>query len=143
MVLAGPKPKPVIIPTGVDRQQQMEAFIPTQPVAPANIRQAGQPARATALGIPGRDTGAVQGCVRTPLGRHERHEVPKKGHQRLVLRPPLAVALLARGQRRKGGPQVTLCIAIKATLTAKALPLPAEGQGHHFAPAERGLRPRV
>jgi len=77
LVLAGPKPRPVIIPTGVDRQQQMEAFIPTQPVAPANIRQAGQPARATALGIPRAGAGAVDSFVRAPLGRQELDERQK------------------------------------------------------------------
>ena len=51
-------------PDGVDRQEQMESLIPAQPVAPAHIRQAGQPARATALGIPRGGAGAVEGFVR-------------------------------------------------------------------------------
>src|SRR5262245_4352510 len=130
-------------PHRVDRQKQMEPFIPAQAVAPANIRQAGQPARPTPLGIPGRDPRAVEGFIGAALGRQERHEVQKKGHQCLVLLPHLAVELLPRGQLWKSGPQVTLCIAIKAPLTAKALPLPKHGQGHDFAPAERSLRSRA
>jgi hypothetical protein len=69
--------------------------------------------------------------------------VPKNGHQGLMLLPHLAVELLSRGQLRKGGPQMTLRIAIKAALTAKALPLPEHSQSHDFAPAERGLRART
>jgi hypothetical protein len=52
----------------VDRQAHTKAFIPTQPVAPANIGQTGQPARAAALGIPGRDPGAMEGFIGTALG---------------------------------------------------------------------------
>jgi len=50
-------------PDGVDRQQQMDTLIPAQPVAPAHIGQVRQPARATALGIPRGDAGAVQGFI--------------------------------------------------------------------------------
>ena len=143
MVLAGPKPKPAIIPTGVDRQQQMEAFIPTQPVAPANIRQAGQLARATALGIPRAGAGAVESFVRAPLGRQELDERQKKCDQGGVLPADLPIVWLPRGQRREGGPQVALRVAVKAALAANALPLREQSQGHHLTPAEGSLGARV
>src|SRR5262245_6246610 len=57
--------------------------------------------------------------------------------------PHLLIALLPGGQLREGGPQVALSIAIKAVLTAKALPLPEHGQGHDFTSAEGGLRSRM
>jgi hypothetical protein len=38
---------------------------------------------------------------------------------------------------------VALGMAVKAALTAKALPLSTHGQGHDLAPAERALRPRM
>jgi hypothetical protein len=60
-----------------------------------------------------------------------------------VLLADLAIALLPGGQRRKGAPEMTLCIAVKAALTAEALPLSAYGQGHHLAPAQGSLWSRV
>jgi hypothetical protein len=63
----------------------------------------------------------------------------KKRYQGCVLLPHLAIELLAGGQLRKGGPEMALCIAVKAPLIAKALPLPEQGQGHHLAPAQGGL----
>ena len=49
-------------PPGVDRQEHMEAFIPAQPVAPANIGQSRQPAGSSALGIPRGDPGLRAVC---------------------------------------------------------------------------------
>jgi hypothetical protein len=51
----------------------------------------------------------------------------KKRDQGRVLLPHLAIELLAGGQLRKGGPQMALRLAVKAPLTAKALPLPEQG----------------
>src|SRR5919205_3134753 len=104
----------------------MEALIPAQPVAPANIGQARQPARATALGLPRGDAGAVEGFVRTPLGCQELHEVQKTRHQHCILLAHLAVELLPRGQGGKGGAQMPSGIAIKTAFTTKALPLAKE-----------------
>jgi hypothetical protein len=56
----------------------MEAFIPAPAIAPADICQAGHPARPPPLGLPSRHPGAVQGFLGTALGCHERHEVQKK-----------------------------------------------------------------
>ena len=77
-------------PHRVDRQQQMEPFIPAQAVAPANIRQAGQPARPPALGIPRRDPGAVEGFIGAVLGRQELRRDAEK-------RPPAPRAAAAPG----------------------------------------------
>jgi erythromycin esterase-like protein len=44
-------------------QQQMDTCRPAQAVAPAHSGQPRQPARATALGIPGRAPGAVEGFL--------------------------------------------------------------------------------
>src|SRR5215475_268104 len=128
---------------GVDRQEHMEAFIPAQPVAPANVGQARQPAGSAALGIPGRDSRAVKGFIGATLGRQELHEGPEKGHQHLMMLPHLAVKLLPSGQLRKGRPEVALRRAVKAALTPKALPLPKDSQGHYLTPAESCQRPTM
>ena len=46
-------------PLGIDRKQQVEAFIPAQAVAPANVSLPGQPTGAPAFGRPGGNTGTV------------------------------------------------------------------------------------
>jgi hypothetical protein len=120
----------------VHGQQQMDAFIPAQAVAPANIGQPRQPARATTLGIPGRDPGAIEGFIGTALGRQGPDKMQKKGDQGGVLPTDLPIVLLPRGQRRKGGPEMTLGIAIKASLTTKTLPLPEQGQGDDLTPTQ-------
>ena len=84
-------------PQRVDCQEQMEAFIPAQPVAPANSSEAGQPAHATVLGIPRGDARAVEGFVRTPLGRQQRDEVQTTRHQRLIRLAHVAIELLPGG----------------------------------------------
>jgi hypothetical protein len=68
--------------------------------------------------------------------------VQKKGHERRVVLPHLALERRPRGQLGKSSPQVALGIAIQATFTAKTLPL-RHRQGQHFAPTESSLRPRV
>ena len=60
-----------------------------------------------------------------------------------MLLADLPILLLSGGQRRKGGPEMALGIAVKAALTAKALPLPAQSQGDHLTPAEGRLGARV
>src|SRR5215471_20304240 len=49
----------------VHRQQQMDAFIPAQALAPADSGQTGQPAGAPPLGIAGWDPGAIEGFIGT------------------------------------------------------------------------------
>ena len=48
---------------GIDRKQQVEAFMPAPAVAPANVSRPGQPTGAPAFGGPGGDTGTVQSFV--------------------------------------------------------------------------------
>ena len=48
----------------IDRKQQVEAFIPAQPVAPANVNLPGQPTSTPAFGGPGGNAGTVQGFRR-------------------------------------------------------------------------------
>jgi hypothetical protein len=69
--------------------------------------------------------------------------MPYKGHQRIVMLSHLALVLLPEGQRRQGGAQVALRLAVKAALTAKPLPLAKDGQGYCLTPTEGGLGPRV
>src|SRR5262245_13077854 len=57
--------------------------------------------------------------------------------------PHLAVELLPCRQLGEGGLEMALGIAVKAPLTAKALPLPEQGQGEHLAPAQGRLGARV
>jgi hypothetical protein len=121
----------------------VEAFIPTQALAPAHIGHAGPPAGPPALGIPGRPPGAVEGFLGPALSSQELDERQKKRHQGRGLLAELPLALLPGGPRRKGGPEMALRRAIKAPLTAKALPLPDQGQGHHRTPAQGGLGARV
>src|SRR5262245_18656603 len=51
----------------------------------------------------------------------------------------LPIVLLPRRQLRKGCSEMALRIAVKAALTAKALPLPEQGQGDHLTPAQGRL----
>ncbi len=51
--------------SGIDRKQQVEACIPTQAVAPANVGLARPPASAAAFGRPGENAGTVQSLPRT------------------------------------------------------------------------------
>src|SRR5215471_2979897 len=117
----------------------MDAFIPAQTVAPADIGHARQPARTPALGIAGRDPGAVEGFIGTALGRQELDEIQHKRHQGRMLLTDLPMVLLPRRQLRKGRPEVALRIAVKAALTPKALPLPEQGQGDDLTPAQGSL----
>jgi hypothetical protein len=63
----------------------------------------------------------------------------KKHHEGRGLLADVPIELLPCGQRRKGCPELALGLAVNAPRTAKALPLPEQGQGHHFAPAQSGL----
>src|SRR5215468_7051803 len=123
-------------PHWVDGQQEGAPCIPAQPVPPAHVGQPRQPPCPPALGIPGRPPGAVEGCIGPALGRSEVDEVQKKRHQGRVLPPDLPLVLFSGGQRRKGGPELALGGAGKAPRTAKALPRPEQGPGHHLTPTQ-------
>ena len=120
-------------------QQPRDAFIPAQVVAPTHIGPPRQPARAPTLGLPGRAPGALEGFRGTALGRQEPDKRQKKGDQGGVLPTALSMVWLPRGQRRQGGPEMPLGLAIKAPRTPKTLPRPAQGQGDDLTPAQGGL----
>ena len=122
-----------------DRQQERAPVIPAQAVAPADISQPGEPPSPTTLGISRRDPSAVERRRDPTLGCQEGDEMPHNGHQRSVMLPHLAMVLLPQGQRWKGGPQVALRLAVKATFTAKTLPLAKDGQGSHLTPTKGSL----
>ena len=61
-------------PLGISREQQIEPFVPSQAVAPANVGLTSQPTSASTLGISGRDSSSVQGFVGTI-------PVPEQGYQ--------------------------------------------------------------
>jgi hypothetical protein len=126
-------------PDGVDRQQQMAACIPAQPVAPADIGHARQPARATALGMARGDAGVVQRFLWTRRGGQQRHQRQKTRTQRRIVLAHLAVALLPRRQPEEGRAQMPLGRARNPACTAQAWPLATEGHGHPRA-ARAGRR---
>ena len=65
------------------------------------------------------------------------------GPQRLEVLPHLAIEVLPGRQLRKGGAEVAPRRAVKAALTATALPWSEDGQGDDLTPTEGSLRPRV
>src|SRR5215813_281385 len=98
----------------------MDAFLPAQPVAPADIGQPRQPARTTTLGIAGRPPRAIEGFIGTALGRQEPDKMQHKRDDGCVLQTDLPIVLRPSGQLRKGRPEMVLRIAVKAAFTAKA-----------------------
>lgn len=123
----------------VDRQEHMAACIPAQPVAPAHVGQSWQPSGSSALGIPGGNAGAIEGFIGTARGGQKPDKMQTTCHEGRVLLADWPVERRPGGPRRKGGPEMTLGIALTAPLTAKTLPLPEQGQGHNLAPAQGGL----
>jgi len=123
-------------PPGVDRQEQREACLPAEAVAPAPSGSAWPPAPAPPLRLPRGDARAVARFVWTRLGRPHVDEGHKTGHQRLRGLAHVTMALLPRGQRWQGGPQVALRRTVQAPRTATALPWSAPRQRHHRTAAE-------
>jgi len=121
-------------PHGGERQQPRDACIPAQPVAPAPRGSARPPPRATALGLPRGEAGAVQRFRRTLLGCHPLHPRQKTRAQGLRLLAYGAVALLPRRQRGEGGAPMALGRALPAACTAKAWPLAKEGVSELLIP---------
>jgi hypothetical protein len=126
-----------------DRQEEMEALIPASAVAPPYSGSAREPARTTALHLPRRDGGAVQGFVRALLGCSQLPQVQKTRHECLIRLAHLAVALLPYGQSRKGGTHMLVGRALKTACTAQALPLTTDREGHYLAPREGRMGPWV
>ncbi len=130
-VLAAPTPKPVITPQGLTASSRWSLH--TSPggcssrvsALPAHSRRPDAWHRA-------RHPGDVEGIIGAALGRQGVDEIQKKRHQGRLLLAHLPIVLLPRRQLRKGCSEMALRIAVKAALTAKALPLPEQGQGDHL-----------
>ena len=106
---------------------------------PISARPGNQPAP---LGIPRRHARAVQRFIRAVLSGQEGDQRQTKGHECVVMVAHLPIALLPRGQRRKGWPQVAVRRAVEAACAPEALPWPEDCQRQHLTAAESGLVPR-
>ena len=84
-------------PLGIDRKQQVEAFIPAQAVAPANVSLPGQPTGAPAFGRPGGNTGTVQGFIEATRSLQQVHQVAGESRQDPVVAPRQPVELTPAG----------------------------------------------
>jgi hypothetical protein len=137
-----PTPQAGAHPDRGDGQQEGAPCSPAPPVPPAKVGLPRQPPGPPALGSAGRPPGAVAGCIGPALGRPEGDERQQKRHQGRVRPPDLPLGLLAGGPRRQGGPALARGGAVHAPRPAQALPRPAQGPGHHRAPAQGGLGAR-
>jgi hypothetical protein len=138
LLLAGPKPKPVITPTGLTASQRWKpSNQPRRLLQPIAASPGSHPAPrrvASRVGTPelSRASEAQRWAAKTD-------KMQKKRDQGRVRPAYLPIALRPRGQLRKGCPERALCLAVKAPCTAKALPWPEYGQGSHLTWAEGGL----
>ena len=65
-------------PLGIDSHEQMEALIPSQLIAPADVGLSCQPTRTPALGIPGGHSRAIQGFIGTVASCQQSHQVTEE-----------------------------------------------------------------
>src|SRR5512142_3066452 len=94
----------------------MKARIPSQPVAPANISQAGQPPLPPALGIARWRRRGIARLAGTALGLAVLHPPQKALDQSGLVLAQQAVEVAARWQGRKRSAQMPLGIAVQAAL---------------------------
>ena len=78
-----------------NRREQVEAFIPANAVAPADIGLPRQPASATPLGISRRNTRTVQGFIQTLLCLYVLHQAQTEGDDGITIVPLQPIELLA------------------------------------------------
>ena len=123
---------------GIDRKQQVKAFIPAQAVAPANISLSGQPAPAPAFGVPCGNAGTVQGFVEALASLQQPGQVPEESRQGLVAAPGQPVELAAPRQGGESWPQAASGVTVEVPLAAEACPLAEDGQGNHLALSQEG-----
>src|SRR5262249_50181349 len=121
-----------------NRGEQMEALIPANAIAPADISLPGQPAGATPLGIACRNTRTVQRLIQTALRLHLFHQEQTEGHDHLTMLPGHAIELLQLGQGWEGRAQVAHRIAIEGAFTGKLPPLTKYRQRYYLATRQRG-----
>lgn len=87
---------------GCHTQQQMEAFVPSDAIAPADIGLSSQPTRATAFGIAGDRSGAIEDFIQTCLSLEQAYHVQSKGSDGIAKLSQESVELTAMRQLRKG-----------------------------------------
>jgi hypothetical protein len=96
----------------IDAEQEMEAFIPTEAITPADIGLSRQPSEAAPLGMTCYGCGAIQSFIRTVLRLHLSHQM--------------------QGKRRDR-------IALKRSFAGKLHPLPNQGERHDLTATQRRL----
>src|SRR5579859_3706094 len=127
-------------PGGRGCHEQMEALVPTEPVAPANIRLPSQPAIPSPFRITSRDGCTIQSLIGIIGVEQSFGQVQPKGDDGIAVAPLQAVELRAGRQARKRWAQMMLGIAVEGSLARKAGPLSKERQSHHLTPAQASRR---
>src|SRR5213079_2502733 len=122
-----------------NRGEQMEALIPTNAIAPADIGLSGQPSAATSLGISRGNARTVQRFIQATLRLQLVHQVQTESHDDIALLTLQAIELLALRQGRKRRSQVAQRVAIEGAFAGKVRPLAKDRQRHHFATRQRRL----
>ncbi len=86
--------KPVITPLGSNRQEQMEALIPANAIAPADIGLSRQPDGAMPLGIASGNARTIQGLIQAALRLHVLHQIPTESGDGIAIVPLQAIELI-------------------------------------------------
>src|SRR3989440_12374530 len=81
-----------------NRGEQMEALIPANAIAPADIGLSGQPSAATSFRIACRNAPTVQCLIQTALRFHLGHQEQTENHDHIPIPPLPAIELLPPGQ---------------------------------------------
>src|SRR6266702_1722043 len=122
-----------------NRGEQMEALIPPNASAPADIGLSGQPSAATSLGISRGDARTVEGFIQAQLRLDLVHQVLTESHDDIARLSLQTIELLALRQGRKRRSQVAHRVAIEGAFAGKVRPLAKDRQCHHFATRQRRL----
>src|SRR6266581_9678254 len=118
--------------------EHMEALIPANAVAPADIGLSGQPSRAASLGIARGNARTVERFIQTALCLHLVNQRQTEGHDDITLLALQPIELLALRQGRERRSQVAQRVAVEGTFAGKLRPLAKHGQRHHLATRQRG-----
>src|SRR5918995_5970306 len=123
----------------IDSQEQTEALVPPQAIAPSDVCTTGQPSFASALCVSNGHRRAVQGFVRTSLSFHHLRQVQGHFLDEIEVVAHRAVELRTMGQGMKGISQAGACIAVEVPLAPEASPSGEDGEGDDLAGTERRL----
>jgi hypothetical protein len=123
-----------------DTQQQMKAFVPANPITPANIRLTCQPPQTTSFGIASDSGCAIQHLVEALLGLQEVDQVQAKRGDLIAVRSHEPIELTAIRQARERCSQTLLRITVKSPFTWKLHPLSKQCQGDHLTSIQRSYR---